>query len=129
MPLNDAKRPSNDGASWLPLERARHRNGWQTRRPLRIRSIAPLTPNMRFRVTASAPRFTVAALDAFRIVRAECDVGCSADLDCSGAIDFGDILAILAAWGNAGGPKDLDESGVVDFGDLLRVLASWGPCE
>ncbi len=54
---------------------------------------------------------------------------CPADLDDSGAVDFGDILAILSAWGNAGGPEDLDGSGFVDFGDLLIVLAAWGPCE
>ena len=53
---------------------------------------------------------------------------CPADLDGSGAVDFGDILAILAAWGNAGGPEDLDDSGTVDFGDLLVVLAEWGLC-
>ena len=53
---------------------------------------------------------------------------CPEDLDGSGAADFGDILAILAAWGNAGGPEDLDGSGTVDFGDILVVLAVWGPC-
>ena len=53
---------------------------------------------------------------------------CDADLDGSGGVDFGDILAILAAWGNAGGPEDLDDSGFVDFGDLLIVLNGWGPC-
>ncbi len=54
---------------------------------------------------------------------------CVGDVDGSGMVDFGDILAILAAWGNMGGPEDLDGSGVVDFGDLLIVLAAWGPCE
>lgn len=54
---------------------------------------------------------------------------CDADLDSNGSVDFGDILVILAAWGNAGGQEDLDGSGVVDFGDLLIVLAEWGPCE
>ncbi len=54
---------------------------------------------------------------------------CPADLDDSGDVGFGDILAILSAWGNKGGPEDLDGSGVVDFGDLLIVLSSWGPCE
>ncbi len=53
---------------------------------------------------------------------------CPADLDGSGSVDFGDILAILSAWGNKGGPEDLDGSGVVDFGDILIVLAAWGPC-
>ena len=51
-----------------------------------------------------------------------------ADLDGSGAVDFADILAILSAWGNAGGPEDLDGSGTVGFGDILVVLGEWGPC-
>lgn len=54
---------------------------------------------------------------------------CVEDIDGSGQVDFGDLLAILAAWGNAGGPADLDGSGFVDFGDLLIVLGAWGPCE
>ena len=37
-------------------------------------------------------------------------------------------LAVLAAWGAAGGPEDLDGSGVVDFGDILFVLGAWGLC-
>ncbi len=53
---------------------------------------------------------------------------CPEDLNGSGAVDFGDILAILSAWGNAGGPEDLDGSGTVDFQDILRVLKAWGPC-
>ena len=53
---------------------------------------------------------------------------CPEDLDGSGAVDFGDILAILTAWGNAGGPEDLDGSGIVDFGDILVVLGAWGAC-
>ncbi len=53
---------------------------------------------------------------------------CPGDIDGNGAVEFGDILAILAAWGNKGGPEDLDGSGFVDIGDLLIVLGSWGPC-
>ena len=56
----------------------------------------------------------------------ECE--CHGDLDGSGAVDFGDVLAILSAWGNKGGPEDLDGNGVVDFGDILVVLGAWGPC-
>lgn len=55
-------------------------------------------------------------------------LSCPEDLDGSCAADFGDILAILSAWGTAGGPEDLDNSGTVDFGDILVVLAAWGPC-
>ena len=59
------------------------------------------------------------------------ELSCPEDLDHSGAVDFGDILVILAAWGSCEGecPEDLDGSGAVDFGDVLVVLAAWGPCE
>ena len=46
----------------------------------------------------------------------------------SGDVNFADVLAILAAWGNEGGPEDVDGNGVVEFADLLAVLAAWGPC-
>ena len=58
----------------------------------------------------------------------KCPSDCPADIDDSGVVDFADLLAVLAAWGNKGGPEDLDGNGVVDFGDLLIVLAAWGPC-
>ena len=57
-------------------------------------------------------------------------VACRADLDGSGAVDFGDVLAVLATWGPCppSCPEDLDGDGAVTFADLLVVLASWGPC-
>ncbi len=54
---------------------------------------------------------------------------CRADLDGDGAVGFGDVLAVLTAWGPCSEcPEDLDDSGAVDFADLLIVLAAWGPC-
>lgn len=57
------------------------------------------------------------------------DPGCPADLNCNGAVDFGDILVLLAAWGPCGScPEDIDQDGAVTFADLLVILAAWGPC-
>lgn len=59
---------------------------------------------------------------------------CPADIDASGAVDFGDVLAVVSAWGacppSGACPADIDGAtdGVVDLNDLLLVLASWGPC-
>jgi hypothetical protein len=59
-------------------------------------------------------------------------IACPEDIDGSDAIDFGDLLAILAAWGECeeGGPclEDLNRNGFVDFLDILIVLGGWGPC-
>ena len=54
---------------------------------------------------------------------------CDEDVNMSGAIDFGDVLAILAAWGKSGGREDVNGDGLVGFVDIVIVLAAWGPCE
>ncbi|MHC5114616.1 MAG: hypothetical protein ACYTGP_09335 [Planctomycetota bacterium] len=54
---------------------------------------------------------------------------CPEDLDGDLTVGFGDILAILGAWGPcAGCPEDLSGNNVVDFADILAVIAAWGPC-
>jgi hypothetical protein len=58
-----------------------------------------------------------------------CGAACPEDLDGSGAVDFPDLLAVLASWGPCPGcPEDLDMSGAVGFQDLLATLSAWGPC-
>lgn len=55
---------------------------------------------------------------------------CPADVDSSGAVDFNDLLAVLAAWGSCPDCReDVNGDAFVDFNDLLLVLAAWGPCE
>ncbi|MHC5023465.1 MAG: DUF7453 family protein [Planctomycetota bacterium] len=57
-------------------------------------------------------------------------VPCPAD-DCgdgNGSVDIVDLLALLAAWGDAGGACDIVPDGSVDIQDLLALLAAWGPC-
>ncbi|MHC5114671.1 MAG: NHL repeat-containing protein [Planctomycetota bacterium] len=58
------------------------------------------------------------------------DPPCPADLDGSGDVGFGDILAIIGAWGPCGVPcpEDLSGNGQVDFADILVVIAEFGPC-
>ncbi|NNF42086.1 MAG: right-handed parallel beta-helix repeat-containing protein [Phycisphaerales bacterium] len=54
---------------------------------------------------------------------------CPADLDGSGDVGFGDLLAVLASWGPCVAcGADLDGDGHVGFADLLTTLAAWGPC-
>jgi len=58
-----------------------------------------------------------------------CD-SCIGDLDGDGSITYGDLLAVLSAWGNkSGDPADLDSNGIVGTSDLLIILANWGVCE
>ncbi|MBX3373649.1 MAG: hypothetical protein KF817_07430, partial [Phycisphaeraceae bacterium] len=51
------------------------------------------------------------------------------DLNGDWAVDFNDLLAVLAAWGPCEGcPEDLSGNDEVDFADVLIVLANWGDC-
>jgi hypothetical protein len=56
----------------------------------------------------------------------ECE--CPADVNDDGAVNVGDMLLVLAAWGLPGGPADLNLDGIVDVADLLIILSSWGDC-
>lgn len=59
-------------------------------------------------------------------VRLEPVVTIPGDTNGDGRVDLGDLLAILASWGDCRGcPTDLDADGVVGFADLLIVLANW----
>jgi hypothetical protein len=53
---------------------------------------------------------------------------CPADVNNDGMVDVLDLLAVLAAWGAAGGPEDINGDGIVDVLDLLALLGAWGPC-
>ncbi|MFK7961898.1 MAG: CRTAC1 family protein [Phycisphaerales bacterium] len=44
----------------------------------------------------------------------------------NGAVDFGDLLAVLSAWGTPDG--DVSGDGQTAFDDILVVLSGWGPC-
>jgi hypothetical protein len=62
-----------------------------------------------------------------------CETDCPADLDGNEAVDFQDLLLMLASWspnpGSCPGcPADVDGDDDVDFQDLLVMLAAWGPC-
>ena len=58
-----------------------------------------------------------------------CMTACPGDTDCSGAVDFEDLNAVLLAWGTDDPDADLDDSGMVNFDDLNLVLLNWdGGC-
>jgi hypothetical protein len=54
---------------------------------------------------------------------------CPEDLDGSGDVGFGDILAVIAVWGPCPGcPEDLNGNDEADFADILAIIAAFGPC-
>ncbi|MCP3902653.1 MAG: hypothetical protein GY715_03370 [Planctomycetes bacterium] len=58
----------------------------------------------------------------------DCEPGCIGDLDGSGAVDFADILLVVAGWGCGGCAADVNGSGAADFADILALISVWGPC-
>jgi hypothetical protein len=58
-----------------------------------------------------------------------CAPDCPADVDGDGAVEFSDLLAVLAIFGPCDGcPEDIDGDQQVAFSDLLSVLSAFGPC-
>ncbi|MFO0875031.1 MAG: hypothetical protein U0575_13805 [Phycisphaerales bacterium] len=55
-------------------------------------------------------------------------VHCAADLDADGAVDGGDLGALIAAWGSDDASLDLTGDGVVDGADVTVLLGAWGGC-
>ncbi len=54
---------------------------------------------------------------------------CPADFDGGGAVDAGDLAALLSSWGDCPDcPADLDGDDVVGASDLAALLSAWGAC-
>jgi hypothetical protein len=68
-------------------------------------------------------------LDDVVIVMRNLPDPCAGDADGSGDVGFGDILAIIGAWGDCPAcPEDVNQDGVVNFADILAAIGQWGPC-
>ncbi len=58
----------------------------------------------------------------------ECDKPpCPWDLDGSGSVGTGDLLALFTQWGTKGS-ADFNADGIVSTADLLILFTNWGPC-
>jgi subtilisin family serine protease len=69
---------------------------------------------------------TEAGIDAVEVWSYDCDSGLEGDANEDGVVNFGDIIAIIAAWGPCGGcSEDVDGDGIVAFSDFLVVFSNW----
>ncbi|MCI0362769.1 MAG: dockerin type I domain-containing protein [Phycisphaerales bacterium] len=66
--------------------------------------------------------------DSVHCSQGTCPQPCPADLTGDGQVDVHDLLAVIAAWGPAGGPADLNGDGIVNVADLLELISAWGEC-
>ena len=65
-------------------------------------------------------------LDNLTLITEGGETGEPADVNGDGAVNFDDLLGVLAAFGPCDGcPEDVNDSGAVDFDDVLAVLAAW----
>jgi hypothetical protein len=65
------------------------------------------------------------AIGAFEIPRS------LGDVNCDGAVDVDDLVAVILSWGPCAGfpvpcPADVDGSEAVDVDDLVQVILNWG---
>ncbi len=81
------------------------------------------------RLTLVCRSFVATAALLATTLTAHADRPCPPDIDCSGTVNVTDLLAVIGAWGTAGGNADVDNSGEVNVTDLLAVIGAWGPCQ
>ncbi|MFK7960333.1 MAG: FG-GAP-like repeat-containing protein [Phycisphaerales bacterium] len=125
---------NDNGVSWVDVPSVATggtNESWQ-RFSFRVADVITPTDNMRVRFVASDNpnnSVTEAGIDDFSIDTLTCGTPCATDLDGNGDTDFGDVLAVLSAWGPCTDcAADFNQSGAVDFGDLLTILSAYGPC-
>jgi len=54
---------------------------------------------------------------------------CPADVNCSGAVNVDDLLALLSNWGSNGPGADIaGDLDIINVADLLGMLSNWGAC-
>ena len=111
---------SNGGATWEILEVVPHSGEWVVVE-FKVSDVVPLTDQFRIRFSAvdnPNDSITEAAIDAFKLLSAECNT-CRADLNGDGVLDFFDFLEFQDLFA-AGDPRaDFDGSGELDFFDFL----------
>ena len=57
-----------------------------------------------------------------------CNGACDADVNGDNFVNVDDLLAVIGAWGNAGGPEDINQDGMVNVDDILAIIGAWGAC-
>jgi hypothetical protein len=82
------------------------------------------TLSIRFATAAESGRYTLEAVSACGSVMSQQTeaIVCRGDWDCSGAVDFNDLLAFLNDYIAGARDADLNRDGAVDFNDLLEFF-------
>ena len=57
------------------------------------------------------------------------DIPCIGDVNLDDMINVTDVLLVVDHWGESDPQYDINENGTVGLGDLLFIIAAWGNCE
>ena len=121
---------NNNGSTWVPVETvgptgSEVSGGWIFKE-FRVSDFVTPTAQMRIRFIAEdagTGSLIEAAVDEVRIRLLACAE--PGDINGDGAIDGGDLAALLSGWGGPG-PSDIDGNGSTDGADLSILLSNWG---
>ncbi|MFN5497506.1 MAG: hypothetical protein ACK5C3_13130, partial [bacterium] len=121
---------NNNGSTWVPVETVgptgSEVNGGWIFKEFRISDFVTPTAQMRIRFIADdagTGSLIEAAVDEVRVRLLSCAE--PGDINGDGAIDGGDLAALLSGWGGAGA-SDIDGNGTTDGADLSSLLSNWG---
>jgi hypothetical protein len=121
---------NNNGSTWVPVETVgpsgSEVNGGWIFKEFRISDLVTPTAQMRIRFIADdagAGSLIEAAVDEVRVRLLSCAE--PGDINGDGAINGGDLAALLSGWGGAGA-SDIDGNGTTDGADLSILLSNWG---
>lgn len=118
----------NVGINWFPVDEIDDTDGWTLMR-YQIADFVDLTPIFMMRVSISdegADSNVEGGIDGFSISTLVCDGGdCPADFTGEGDLDFFDVSAFLAAFGNGDPAADFTGEGDLDFFDVSAFLAEF----
>lgn len=109
---------------WVNIERIGTKPLWETvRHPARSAAEQATQFRLRFQ-TSDNPNnsITEAAIDAVKVEWVSCSIGCAADINGDGVVDFFDFIAWLDLVGLPWSRGDLNGDGQTDFLDLLIML-------
>ncbi len=117
----------NVGINWFPVDEIDDTNGWEIKR-YRIADYVEPTQIFKMRVTIAdegADSLVEAGIDGFMIASQVCGADCAADFEQDGSLNFLDVSAFLAAYGNQDPSADLVSDGSFNFLDVSEFLAQY----
>jgi choice-of-anchor B domain-containing protein len=125
---------ADNGATWVRVDTIEEPLANWVRREYSLEAFIPRSAQTRIRFIAvdrNIPSIVEAGVDDVLFTTKVCDPLLEGDANNDGTVDFADLNAVLASFGQSGFmpgllPGDVNNDGVVDFADLNATLANFG---